>query len=112
MTVIMTAVVVLLWQPIPIRIWQVRSEFAAGMIYAAYLGVWAMMSAATFHFGHLVFAAATFAYIFLATPFEEADLIDELGDTYRDDRGRVPAFIPALIPALRRKSVRSTGGAD
>jgi protein-S-isoprenylcysteine O-methyltransferase Ste14 len=30
-----------------------------------------------------------------ATPFEEADLIDDLGDRYRDYRSQVPAFVPA-----------------
>lgn len=44
--------------------------------------------------GHAVFAFATFIYILAATPFEEADLIDELGDDYREYKKRVPAFFP------------------
>ncbi len=148
MTVAMTALLVLFWQPIPITIWYVESGLAAGFIYAGYAGIWTMMVAATFHFGHfgflglaqawqnfrdtkpapanmtarclyalvrhpislgwmaapfmaphftvghLVFAGATFAYILLATPFEEADLIEEIGEPYRDYRDRVPTFIP------------------
>ncbi len=148
MTAAMTAMLVVLWQPIPITIWNVEGSIAASMIVAAYLGVWMMMVAATFHFGHfkflgltqawqnlrhsrpkessmsarylyalvrhpislgwmlapflvphltaghLVFAAATFLYIMLATPFEEADLIDEIGEPYRDYQKRVPRFLP------------------
>lgn len=44
--------------------------------------------------GHLVFAGATFAYIMIATPFEEADLIKALGTSYDQYRKRVPAFVP------------------
>lgn len=49
---------------------------------------------AHFTIGHLVFAAATMAYVLLATPFEEADLIEEIGEPYREYRKRVPAFVP------------------
>ena len=42
--------------------------------------------------GHVVFALATLVHI--ATPFEEADLIDELGEDYRRYRARAPAFLP------------------
>ena len=51
--------------------------------------------------GHVVFAVSAFLYIMAATPFEEADLIDELGDRYRDYRKRVPAF----LPGMRRRGV-------
>lgn len=148
MTTIMTFLLVIFWQPIPIVIWYVQSGLAAGFIYAAYIAVWVMMAAATFHFGHfkflgltqawqnfrdtphkslgmttrylysfvrhpislgwmiaplvtphltvghLVFTGATMVYIMLATRFEEADLIEELGDHYLHYRKRVPAFIP------------------
>lgn len=150
MTVAMTALLVFFWQPIPITIWHVQSSLAVGFVYAAYVGVWTMMVAATFHFGHfgflgltqawqnfrntepdpssmtarylyalvrhpislgwmiapliiphftvghLVFAGATFGYILLATPFEEADLIEEIGESYRDYRNRVPTFVPFI----------------
>ncbi|WP_108810428.1 hypothetical protein [Sphingorhabdus sp. Alg231-15] len=148
MTAAMTALLIMFWQPIPITIWYVQSDLAAGFIYAGYISIWTMMVAATFHFGHfgflgltqawqnfrdtqpapsnmtarylyalvrhpislgwmlaplmtphftvghLVFAAAAFVYILLATPFEEADLIEEIGEPYRNYRDRVPTFVP------------------
>ena len=53
--------------------------------------------------GHVVFAVATLGYILLATPFEEADLIEELGDAYRSYRARVPAFAPRVFGARVRR---------
>ncbi|WP_286829834.1 MULTISPECIES: methyltransferase family protein [Kordiimonas] len=57
---------------------------------------WMIMPFLTPHFtlGHLVFAVGVLAYVMAATPFEEADLIDELGDEYRQYRKQVPAFLP------------------
>ena len=155
MTVLMMALLVTQWRPIPITIWQVEPGWAAGSIHAVYLAVWAMMLAATFHFGHfgffglaqawqnfsksppaasgmtarylyalvrhpislgwmitplimphlsvghVVFAAATLVYILLATPFEEADLIEALGTRYRSYRTRVPAFVPFARPGQK-----------
>lgn len=46
--------------------------------------------------GHLLFAAATTAYILIALQFEEHDLTAALGDQYRDYRRRVPMLIPGL----------------
>ncbi len=148
MTVIMTALLVMIWQPIPITIWHVQSALPVAGICAAYLGVWSLMIAATFHFGHfgffgltqawesfrntpprhtsmtarylyalvrhpislgwmiapfivphltlghVVFAVATFVYIMLATPFEEADLIEEIGEPYINYQIRVRRFLP------------------
>ena len=158
MTAIMTALLVVFWQPIPITIWKVDALWSQVTIYGLYLAVWAMMFSATFHFGHfsffgltqawarfrqtpppagsmtarylyalvrhpislgwmvtpwltphltvghVVFAVATFVYIMAATPFEEADLIEELGDEYRDYKTRVPAFLPGLGGEVRAKS--------
>lgn len=148
MTVIMTALLVVFWRPIPTTIWHVQSAIPAAIIYAAYIIVWMMMVAATFHFGHfgffgltqawesfrstplrhtsmtarylyalvrhpislgwmiapfivphltlghVIFAAATIVYIMLATPFEEADLIKDIGRPYVDYQKRVPRFLP------------------
>ena len=44
--------------------------------------------------GQIVFAVGTAVYVLLATPFEEHDLMAELGDRYRAYRVRVPAFVP------------------
>ncbi len=150
MTAIMTAILVYFWQPLPLTIWHVQSALGAGLIIGVYIGIWTMMVAATFHFGHfgffglaqawnnlrqsppqpssmtarylyalvrhpislgwmiapfatphltvghIVFALSTMVYIVLATPFEEADLVGELGDNYRDYRKRVPAFLPSF----------------
>jgi len=150
MTTVMTVVLVVFWQPVPVTIWQVQSELGMVFIYLAYIAVWIMMSAATFQFGHFsffgltqvwqnfrdmlpkspnmtarylyalvrqpislgwmvaplimphltlghtVFAGTTFVYILVATHFEELDLIEEFGDSYRDYRNRVPPFIPFL----------------
>ncbi len=57
-----------------------------------------------FTIGQLVFAASATLYVLMATPFEEADLIDELGDAYRRYRERVPAFLP--LPRLGRSRIR------
>jgi protein-S-isoprenylcysteine O-methyltransferase Ste14 len=46
--------------------------------------------------GHLLFAAATTAYILIAIQLEEHDLNAELGDRYRAYRSRVPMLIPGL----------------
>lgn len=46
--------------------------------------------------GHAVFGVASAVYIILATPFEEADLTEQLGDSYLDYKQKVPAFLPRL----------------
>ena len=44
--------------------------------------------------GQITFAIGATVYVLVATVFEEADLIADLGDTYRAYRRRVPAFLP------------------
>ena len=44
--------------------------------------------------GHLLFAAVTTIYIFIALQFEEHDLITIFGDVYKNYRQKVPMLFP------------------
>lgn len=56
--------------------------------------------------GHLLFAAATTAYVLAAIRLEERDLAADLGQQYRDYRERVPMLIPGF---RRRRNTTLTG---
>lgn len=62
-----------------------------------YLG-WmvAFWATPTMSVGHLVFAGAMTAYMLLAIPFEERDLVELYGERYARYRRSVPALLPRI----------------
>lgn len=54
--------------------------------------------------GHLLFAAIMLAYILIGLHFEERDLAQAHGDTFRDYQRRIPKLVPRLKPAKRSQS--------
>jgi protein-S-isoprenylcysteine O-methyltransferase Ste14 len=58
--------------------------------------------------GHLLFSIAMTGYILIATRVEEHDLVEALGDQYRDYRRDVPGLLP-LKHSPRRHPVETVG---
>lgn len=76
--------------------------FSAPLVYGLvrhplYVG-WliAFWATPTMTAAHLLFAALTTAYILIAIPYEERDLVNHFGDEYVEYRARVGALIPRV----------------
>jgi len=62
--------------------------------------------------GQIVFAFGITSYILIATPFEEMDLIGEIGEKYRSYRKVVPAFVPFATRKQKMRSAMSTSSEE
>jgi protein-S-isoprenylcysteine O-methyltransferase Ste14 len=62
----------------------------------------------TMTLGHLIFAIGMSAYILIAIPYEERDLVSFLGDDYASYRKRVPMLIPR--PGKTHETVKAGSG--
>lgn len=143
---LLLALVLWQWLPIGGTLWNLTAQPWRGIVWALYLGGWALAIASTFMLdhldlvglrqaisreyqppgfqvrwlytfvrhplmsglllafwitptmtvGHLVFAGAASAYIFVGIHFEERDLGRDLGQDYLDYARRTPAVMPRL----------------
>lgn len=78
-----------------------------------YVGwITAFWATPTMTVGHLLFAVALTAYMLIAIPFEERDLVDLYGEAYLEYRRRVPSLIPRPGRSVRDETDVLTGVAQ
>jgi protein-S-isoprenylcysteine O-methyltransferase Ste14 len=92
------------YKPLPFRTpWlykYVRHPLYVGFFFA-------MWFTPTMTIAHLVFAVACTGYIVIATQFEERDLVEAHGETYRKYREQVPMYIPKITTEAKLKEALS-----
>jgi len=69
-------------------------RFVRHPIYVAWIAIFWITPTMTV--GHVLFAALSTAYILVAIPLEERDLVGEFGEAYVDYRRTTPALVPGL----------------
>jgi protein-S-isoprenylcysteine O-methyltransferase Ste14 len=85
-----------------------RLEFRTPYFYRyvrhpLYVGwLFTFWSAPVMTVAHLFCAVMTTAYILVAIRFEEKDLLDAHGESYRRYREQVPMLVPSVSPAIRQ----------
>jgi protein-S-isoprenylcysteine O-methyltransferase Ste14 len=74
-----------------------------------YIG-WLMVfwAAPTMTWSHLLLAVGMTAYILIAIPLEERDLIAHFGEKYLAYRRQVPALFPRVVPAASKPDVATS----
>lgn len=77
------------WRSMPAEIWHIGPRAVRLALFIIAFGAAPTMTA-----GHLLFAVATTVYIVIAVQLEERDLVESIGDQYRDYRREVPMLVP------------------
>lgn len=67
------------------------------------IGIWATPHMS---FSHLVFSLAMTCYIYTGLKLEEADLVDSLGDQYREYQRQVPMVVPSVQGYRNQEQIR------